>query len=155
MNTPTLSSTALGTGAFLFASLLAPALAAQETPAAGDSSASKASLPLPAERSFTLDTDEGSWISLDVSPDGRTIAFDLLGDLYTVPIGGGDARRITSGLAFDAQPVYSPDGSKLLFVSDRSGGQNLWTLELASGDTAQITKGNDNGWVSPEWTPDG
>ena len=52
--------------------------------------------------------------------------FDLLGDLYTVPVGGGDATRVTSGLAFDGQPRFSPDGTKVLFVSDRSGSDNLW-----------------------------
>ena len=68
----------------------------------------KTSLPLAAARTLNLDTQEGTWLSVDVSPDGRTVVFDLLGDLYTVPIGGGDATRITSGLAFDGQPRFSP-----------------------------------------------
>src|SRR5918998_661984 len=68
------------------------------------------SLPLKPERTFRFDTDEGTWISLDVSSDGNTIVFELLGDLYTLPIKGGEARRITSGLPFDTQPRYSPDG---------------------------------------------
>ncbi len=124
---------------------------AQDAPDADED----ASLPLQATRQVDLDTDEGTWLSVDVSPDGRTVVFDFLGDLYTVPLGGGDATRITSGLAFDAQPRFSPDGEKILFLSDRSGGENLWTLELATGDTAQITKGNGNSWMSPDWTPDG
>jgi len=114
-----------------------------------------AALPLAAERSVELDLDRGTWLSVDVSPDGETVVFDLLGDLYTVPLGGGDATRITSGLAFDAQPRFSPDGEHLLFLSDRSGGENLWTLELATGDTTQITEGNGRSWMSPDWTPDG
>jgi Tol biopolymer transport system component len=104
-------------------------------------------------RTISLETDEGSWISLDVSPDGETIVFDLLGDLYTLPLEGGEATRITRGMAYDGQPRYSPDGEKIVFVSDRSGGDNLWTLELATGDTAQITQGNGGRWVSPDWTP--
>ncbi|MFQ5925955.1 MAG: hypothetical protein ACE5MH_00795, partial [Terriglobia bacterium] len=70
----------------------------------------KEGLPLKPERTIEFTTDEGTWLSLDVSPDGKTIIFELLGDLYTLPIAGGEARRITSGMAFDSQPRYSPDG---------------------------------------------
>ena len=94
-------------------------------------------------------------MSLDVSPDGQSIVFDLLGDLYTLPIAGGTASRLTSGLAFDAQPRFSPDGKKVVFVSDRSGGDNLWILSLDMKDTTQLTQGNGNLFVSPEWAPDG
>ncbi|HSM36817.1 MAG TPA: hypothetical protein VK837_10510, partial [Longimicrobiales bacterium] len=114
-----------------------------------------APLPLEAARNLQFTVDEGSWISLDVSPDGRTIVFDLLGDLYTLPLQGGTATPLTRGMAFDEQPRYSPDGSQVLFISDRSGGENLWTIDLATGDTTQITKGNDKNYMSPEWTPDG
>lgn len=103
---------------------------------------------------ISIDTDEGTWLSVDVSPDGQTVMFDLLGDLYSVPIEGGDATRVTEGLAYDTQPRYSPDGSRVLFISDRSGGDNIWTLELASGDTTQVTDGNGSSWMSPDWTPD-
>lgn len=115
----------------------------------------KGNLPLKPGRTVSISTDEGTWISLDVSPDGRTIVFDFLGDLYLLPIEGGEARQLTHGMAFDAQPRFSPDGSKVLFVSDRSGGENLWTLEIETGDTTQITKGNGRNWQSPEWAPDG
>ena len=67
-------------------------------------------LPLKSDRTIEFTTDEGTWVSLDVSPDGKTIVFELLGDLYTVPIDGGEAKAITTGLAFDSQPSYSPDG---------------------------------------------
>lgn len=115
----------------------------------------KVSLPLEGARKVRVDTDQGTWLSVDVSPDGGTVLFDLLGDLYTVPLAGGAATRVTDGLAFDTQARYSPDGKRILFVSDRSGGENLWTLDVATGDTAQITKGNSNTWMSPDWTPDG
>jgi hypothetical protein len=69
-----------------------------------------AELPLHPERTVAFETDEGTWMSLDVSPDGETLVFDLLGDLYLLGIGGGEARAITHGLAFDTQPVFSPDG---------------------------------------------
>jgi imidazolonepropionase-like amidohydrolase/Tol biopolymer transport system component len=138
-----------------FALALPASTLAQEAARSDGDGDENENLPLEAARSFNLDTDEGSWLSVDVSPDGGTIVFDMLGDLFTLPIDGGTATRLTEGMAFDMQPRYSPDGSKILFVSDRSGGSNLWTLELATGDTAQITKGNGNLWMSPEWAPDG
>ncbi len=112
-------------------------------------------LPLEAARTCRTSAEEGTWISVDVSPDGRTVVFDLLGDLYTVPIEGGDATPLTSGLAFDQQPRFSPDGTEVLFISDRSGAENLWTLDVATGDTTQITEGKTSNWMSPEWMPDG
>ena len=63
--------------------------------------ASKKGLPLKAERKIRINSDEGTWISLDVSPDGKNIAFDMLGDLYIMSISGGKAKRISSGMAFD------------------------------------------------------
>ncbi|MBO6575972.1 MAG: PD40 domain-containing protein [Rhodothermales bacterium] len=112
-------------------------------------------LPLEADRAITIDRTSGSWISIDVSPDGETIAFDYLGDLFTLPIAGGAATQITSGLAFDAQPRFSPDGTQLVFTSDRDGGQNIWTMTLADSTFKQISKGASNRAESPEWMPDG
>ena len=119
------------------------------------SAAAPVTLPLKTARTATFTTTTGTWLSLDVSPDGRTIVFDLLGDLYTMPITGGTATRLTSGMAYDAQPRFSPDGKRVAFVSDRSGGENVWILSLDQKDTTQLTKGNNNMYVSPEWTPDG
>ncbi|PPJ44425.1 hypothetical protein C0075_26725, partial [Rhizobium sp. KAs_5_22] len=62
---------------------------------------------------MAFDTDEGTWMDLDVSPDGREIAFSLLGDIYLLPIGGGQARRISNGPAWDVQPRFSPDGRQI------------------------------------------
>ena len=112
-------------------------------------------LPLKAERKININTDEGTWMSLDVSPDGKTIVFDMLGDLYLLPIEGGNAKRITEGLAFDSNPKFSPDGEDLLFVSDRTGGQNVWIMNLATKDSTQVTKGDTHNIQAAEWTPDG
>jgi len=112
-------------------------------------------LPLEPTRTVEFTTDRGSWISLDVSPDGSTIVFDLLGDLYTMPVSGGTATPLMTGPAFEAQPRFSPDGSEIVFVSDRSGGQNLWILAADGSDTTQLTEDNDNLYTSPEWNPDG
>ena len=112
-------------------------------------------LPLRPTRTLTFSTDVGHWMSVDVSPDGNTLVFDLLGDLYTMPIAGGKAVPLTRGMAFDGQPRWSPDGKKVVFVSDRDGGWNLWTISADKRDTAQVTRGKTNNYYSPEWTPDG
>ena len=112
-------------------------------------------LPLDPERTFSLDTDEGTWISVDVSPDGETVVFDLLGDLYTVPLTGGEAVSLTEGMPYDNQPRYSPGGSEVVFVSDRDGSENLWLIDIASKETRQLTNGSTKSYESPEWLPDG
>ena len=115
----------------------------------------KPGLPLQPDRYATFTTNKVTWMSLDVSPDGQTIVFDMLGDLYTVPITGGTATRLTSGLAHDMQPRFSPDGKRVVYISDQSGDDNVWIMSLDGKDTLQLTKGIDNDYLSPEWTPDG
>jgi Tol biopolymer transport system component len=112
-------------------------------------------LPLTPNRPLKFTTSEGTWISLDVSPDGRTGVFDLLGDLYTLPITGGPATRITSGQAFDAMPRYSPDGRWIAYVTDRDGSDNIWVVRADGTGPRQVTRTEWLGYVSPEWTPDG
>jgi len=80
-------------------------------------------------------------MSVDVSPDGESIVFDLMGDLYTISIDGGEASRLTEGMAFDTHPRYSPDGNKILFTTDRDGAENLWILDLETDETIQVTTG--------------
>ena len=138
----------------LIATLLTPAGAQQQTPSRALTPPNR-DRPLEPTRTLSLDTNEGSWMSLDLSPDGRTIVFDLLGDLYLLPITGGTASQLTSGMAFDAQPRFSPDGKSIVFTSDRDGGDNVWTLDVATKRDRQITKGKSNRYRSPEWTPDG
>src|SRR5262245_11967416 len=105
-------------------------------------------------------TDEVTWPSLDVSPDGRTILFDVLGDLYTLPIDGGTATRIMGGLSFESQPTWSPDGKTIAFLTDRSGVENLWIANADGSNPRAVSKDqktNDRPqiMVSPAWTPDG
>ena len=103
-----------------------------------------------------IDVTEGTWMSLDVSPDGKTIAFDLLGDLYLLPIEGGVARSLTSGMPWDMQPRFSPDGSRLAFTSDRGGGDNLWYLPLNDPQKARAVSKEDFRLLnSPVWDPTG
>jgi len=143
-----LLTSAVGTATLAVAQDPAPTVAASQAGRNRD-------LPLDVARTINIDTDEGSWLSVDVSPDGRTIVFDLLGDLYTIPIGGGEATQLTSGLQYDAQPRFSPDGKLIVFTSDKDGGDNVWTIDVASKALKQITKGKGNRYRSPEWTPDG
>lgn len=114
-------------------------------------------LPLEPARWARFTTSEGTWMSLDVAPDGSAIVFDLLGDLYTLPMGGGTATRITEGIAHDMQPRFSPDGRHVVFVSDRSGDDNVWVARADGSGLRQLTKdgGIASSFLSPEWTPDG
>jgi Tol biopolymer transport system component len=112
-------------------------------------------LPLKASRVINFTTQEGTWISLDVSPDGKTIAFDLLGDIYTMPITGGEATPVTKGLAYDLKPRFSPDGKKILFISDRSGSDNVWYIDFEHKDTIQVTKDPSFNHFSAVWSKDG
>jgi Tol biopolymer transport system component len=114
------------------------------------------SLPLGPARIITIDLDEGTWLSPDLSPDGRTIFFELLGDLYSLDAGGGEARQITSGMAFDSQPVVSPDGRSIAFLSDRSGAENIWIAGPDGANPRQISLRDDNSvFASPAWSADG
>ncbi len=112
-------------------------------------------LPLQAARWAEFTTTEGTWISLDVSPDGQTIVFDLLGDLYSMPISGGTATRLTEGLGHDMQPRFSPDGERIVFVSDRSGDNNVWLMPASGGEPTQLSKGIGSRFLSPDWMRDG
>jgi len=98
---------------------------------------------------------EGTWMNLDISPDGNTIAFDLLGDIYTMPVTGGQARAIRSGLAWEVQPRWSPDGSRILFTSDAGGGDNIFVMKKDGSDAKQITKENFRLLNNAVWMPDG
>jgi imidazolonepropionase-like amidohydrolase/Tol biopolymer transport system component len=103
----------------------------------------------------SIDTTEGTWMSLDVSPDGKEIVFDLLGDLYSIPAAGGEATALTTGIAWDEQPRFSPDGNSIAFTSDRAGGDNLWVMRRDGTDPQQVSKETFRLLNSPAWTPDG
>jgi len=104
---------------------------------------------------ISFETNEGTWINLDVSPDGRWIVFDLLGNIYRIPFGGGGAELLSGGVAYEHQPRYSPDGATIAFTSDRSGVDNIWVMNADGTEPRQITFDNDPYPTSPYWTPDG
>ena len=106
-------------------------------------------------RDIKINVDNGTWMSLDVSPDGKTIAFDLLGDIYTMPASGGTAKNIASGMAWEMQPRFSPDGSEIAFTSDRAGGDNIWVMDADGENKRAITKETFRLMNNPTWSPDG
>lgn len=114
----------------------------------------KLPLPLKAARTVKFTAKQGTWISLDVHPNGKEIVFDLLGDIYTIPMTGGKATQVTKGMAYDVHPRYSPDGKKLLFISDKSGSDNIWVIDRKNKDTIQVTKDRNQNYPSATWMPD-
>jgi imidazolonepropionase-like amidohydrolase/Tol biopolymer transport system component len=103
--------------------------------------------------SFTV--NEGTWMNVDVSPDGQTIIFDLLGDIYSLPVAGGTAKPLRTGIAFEVQPRFSPDGKKILFTSDAGGGDNIWMMNADGSNAKQITKESFRLLNNAGWSPDG
>jgi Tol biopolymer transport system component/imidazolonepropionase-like amidohydrolase len=126
------------------------------------------------QRRITIDTTTGTWMSVDVAPDGQTLVFDMLGDVYRMPVTGGPAKRLTTarvrpsntkreaalpkaarGSAFDSQPRYSPDGAHIAFISDRSGSDNLWIMDADGSDPRAISDETNTVMNSPAWSPNG
>lgn len=140
----------------------APGLAWQDTTeaeAAAEETAAPAEWdvanpPLPT-RQIDINVTEGTWMSLDVSPDGQTIAFDLLGDIYTMPITGGAATNVSSGLPWEIQPRFSPDGSQIAFTSDRAGGDNIWIMNVDGSNRRQLTEESFRLLNNAAWHPSG
>lgn len=113
-------------------------------------------LTLKPARKIEFETTEGTAMSVDVSPDGKTVIFDLLGDLYTMPMAGGRARALTKGMAWDRQPRFSPDGKHIAFISDRSGSENVWVMDITGAQAQNLTRGRNFYPLSqPLWTADG
>ncbi|HEU5451637.1 MAG TPA: hypothetical protein VFU76_06615, partial [Terriglobales bacterium] len=130
-------------------------LAQEDESENGKPEAKAKELPLKATDKVEFNTDEGTWMSLDMSPDGKTIVFDLLGDIYTIPASGGAATRIIGGISFESQPKFSPDGKSLAFLSDRGGAEALWLANADGSNPHPLTKDRNQGFLSPSWTPDG
>lgn len=74
-----------------------------------------------------------------ISPDGSTIAFAYKGDLYCVPANGGEARQLTTHAAYDSQPIWSPDGKKIAFTSNREGSLDVYVISAKGGAPTRLT----------------
>jgi Tol biopolymer transport system component len=112
-------------------------------------------LPLKPERSVAFETDEGTWLSLDLSPDGKNIVFELVGDIYTLPVSGGEAKPLLTGMAMETQPRFSPDGKEIAFLSDRDGAENVWVVQADGSNPHKLSDEKRAEFVSPAWSPDG
>ena len=150
------SSLLLGVLLVVMGSAAAGAATKEKTADAdGSAKAEEQGLPLKPERTVTFTTDEGTWMSVDISPNSSTIIFDLLGQIYTIPTAGGEAKPLTSGMAFNGQPCFSPDGTKIAFISDRSGAENLWIANADGSHPLQLSKDDQSEFSSPAWLPGG
>jgi Tol biopolymer transport system component len=133
-----------------------PALLLAQTPSRPDTgkAAPKKLLPLDPAGKLEFTVREGTWISLDVLPDGQSLVFELLGDFYTLPVTGGKAKRITEGLGYDSQPKVSPDGKWIAYISDRDGADNLWIAKIDGSEPRKLSSETQIPVLSPSWTPD-
>jgi imidazolonepropionase-like amidohydrolase/Tol biopolymer transport system component len=102
-----------------------------------------------------IDVHSGTWMSVDDSPDGKSLVFDLLGDLYTLPIAGGEARPLTHSMAWDMQARFSPDGKRIVYVSDQGGGDNIWIANADGSDAKPLTTESYQLLNNPAWAPNG
>lgn len=146
-------------GLFTFKGTMASTYTAQQDTTEADTSKIKKAdngLPMEPGRVVEFNTEQGTWMSLDVSPDGNHIVFDLMGDIYQISAEGGKAQQLTDGMAFDTHPRYSPDGQHVLYTSDASGSEELYYVNVEdTSDITQVSKGGNTLYPSADWTPDG
>ncbi|GLR72583.1 amidohydrolase family protein [Agaribacter marinus] len=104
---------------------------------------------------LTINTNETTWSSLDIAPNGKQFVFDMLGDIFIASTNGGDATPLTQDFAWNIHPSISPDGTKVAFISDRDGLSNVWVMDIDGKNITQITKEKKHLIHSPKWSPDG
>jgi imidazolonepropionase-like amidohydrolase/Tol biopolymer transport system component len=110
----------------------------------------------PGEKAIVpIDTHTGTWMTVDVSPDGKQLVFDLLGDLYTLPITGGEAKSLTHSIAWEMQARYSPDGKQIVYMSDAGGGDNIWLMDADGSHAHALTSEDFRLLNNPVWHPNG
>lgn len=145
VNRPTAPFARLGWAAFialLFVSALAPAISPHLDQA-------------PVSRKISIEVTEATRLAFDISPRGDEIVFDVLGQLWLLPVAGGRARPITDALrdcAEDQEPAFSPDGTRLVFTGHRPGGRGLWLVETSGRNLRRLTQGYD---FAATWSPSG
>lgn len=140
--------------ALLLTLLVSPALMAADDPE-DNGERWPVSEPPGEWRTIEIDTREVSWSDVDVSPDGRSLVFHMLGDIYRVGIEGGEAEALTDGIEWNFQPRFSPDGAHIAFISDRDGAENIWIMDADGGNPVQVSKEREHLLHNPAWSPDG
>ncbi|WP_028110349.1 amidohydrolase family protein [Ferrimonas futtsuensis] len=139
----------------LYAALLAVGLACTGPVQANESPGWDVNQPQGPLQKINIDVTQGTWMNLDISPDGKTLVFDLLGDIYAMPITGGEATPLIKGIAWHMQPRFSPDGNYIAFTSDQDGGDNLWIMKADGSDPRPVSEESFRLLNSPAWSPDG
>jgi imidazolonepropionase-like amidohydrolase/Tol biopolymer transport system component len=152
--------TSLRLSLLAFAAVLSLHAAAAEAPPAPDAKPADkpkwdVNHPPGPKATVEIDTRTGTWMSVDVSPDGQRLVFDLLGDLYTLPIAGGEARPLTHSIAWEMQARWSPDGKRIAYISDAGGGDNVWVMNADGTEAKAVTKEDFRLLYTPAWSPDG
>jgi len=105
-------------------------------------------------RDVRFTVSKGTWLGLDVSPDGSTLLFDLLGDVWTLPMTGGPARALTTGVAWDTDAHWAPDGTRIAFSSDRGGNEELWVMGADGSNPTPLTAAKVDRYTDPVWAPE-
>jgi len=139
----------------IFGSIQSKVIAQEEAADTTKIEKKNADLPMDPERLLEFNTKEGTWMSVDVSPDGSTIAFDLLGDIYTIPFEGGKATLVTDGMAYDSHPKFSPDGTHILYISDKDGSDDAYAINLETEEEIKFSGDENDEMVNAAWSPDG
>jgi imidazolonepropionase-like amidohydrolase/Tol biopolymer transport system component len=103
--------------------------------------------------STEISVTEGTWMSLSVH--GETVLFDLLGDIWSIPLSGGEATQLTSGAAWDVEPRFSPDGQRIAYVSDEGGNEQIWIMSKEGLGAEVFTEEGEARVTEPVWDPDG
>ncbi len=147
------------------ASFSITSLAAQDAPAATDTKEAKdgkdakkkwdVNNPPGDKINVPIDVRTGTWMTVDVSPDGKQIVFDVLGDLYLLPIEGGEAKALTHSMAWEMQARFSPDGKQLAYMSDAGGGDNIWVMNVDGTGAHEVSNEKLRMMNNPVWHPNG